>query len=65
MLDARVKGCLVFTSSAAAVMPGPFVSLYNSTKAFLSAFGSSLAAEVRAGSPLAAACNSVGHVPCR
>lgn len=27
-------------------MPGPFVSLYNSTKAFLSAFGSSIAAEV-------------------
>lgn len=39
-------GCLVFTSSAAAVMPAPFASLYNSTKAFLSAFGSSVAAEV-------------------
>lgn len=47
MLTAKVKGCIVFTSSAAAVMPGPFVSLYNSTKAFLSAFGSSLAAEVK------------------
>lgn len=39
-------GCIVLTSSAAAVMPAPFAALYNSTKAFLSAFGSSLAAEV-------------------
>lgn len=47
-LQTAVKpGCLVFTSSAAAVMPAPFASLYNSTKAFLSAFGSSVAAEVR------------------
>lgn len=45
--DAGRPGCLVFTSSAAAVMPAPFASLYNSTKAFLSAFGSSIAAEVR------------------
>ena len=37
----------MFTSSAAAVMPSPFVCLYGSTKAFLSTFGASLAAEVR------------------
>lgn len=46
MQDAGTPGCLVLTSSAAAVMPAPFASLYNSTKAFLSAFGSSIAAEV-------------------
>eukprot|EP00892_Ulva_mutabilis_P007026 jgi/Ulvmu1/4696/UM002_0427.1 len=44
--EAGKPGCFVFTSSAAAVMPAPFASLYNSTKAFLSAFGSSIAAEV-------------------
>lgn len=42
----QTGGCVVLTSSAAAVMPAPFAALYNSTKAFLSAFGSSLAAEV-------------------
>lgn len=46
MQEGGKPGCLVFTSSAAAVMPAPFASLYNSTKAFLSAFGSSVAAEV-------------------
>lgn len=47
LLSERKKGCLMFTSSAAAVMPSPFVCLYGSTKAFLSTFGASLAAEVR------------------
>ena len=42
----QTGGCVVLTSSAAAVMPAPFAALYNSTKAFLSAFGSSVAAEV-------------------
>jgi short-subunit dehydrogenase len=46
----QTGGCVVLTSSAAAVMPAPFAALYNSTKAFLSAFGSSLAAEVRTSS---------------
>ena len=43
----KLKGCVVFTSSAAAAMPGPFSSLYASTKSFLSMFGASLAAEVK------------------
>lgn len=42
-----LKGCFVFTSSAAAAMPSPFTVLYAATKSFLSAFGASLAAEVR------------------
>lgn len=48
MLDKGLKGCLVFTSSAAAVIPSPFSVMYAATKAFLSAFGASLAPEVRA-----------------
>lgn len=47
MLDANVRGCLVFTSSAAANMPSPFSVLYAATKSFLSSFGASLAAELR------------------
>ena len=42
-----LKGCFVYTSSAAASIPNPFSVLYASTKSFLSAFGASLAAEVR------------------
>ncbi len=42
----NLKGCFVFTSSAAAAIPNPFSVLYASTKAFISAFGASLAAEV-------------------
>lgn len=48
MLTEGKRGGFMFTSSAAAVMPSPFVSLYGSTKAFLSSFGASIAAEVRA-----------------
>ena len=46
-LSKRLKGCIVFTSSPAAVMPGPFSVLYASTKSFLSMFGASIAAEVK------------------
>lgn len=43
----KLRGCFVYTSSAAAMIPNPFSVLYASTKSFLSAFGASLAAEVR------------------
>jgi short-subunit dehydrogenase len=46
MLAEKRRGGIMFTSSAAAVMPSPFVCLYGATKAFLSSFGASLAAEV-------------------
>eukprot|EP00887_Chlorella_sp_A99_P000214 scaffold13.g214.t1 len=42
-----LRGCFVYTSSAAAAIPNPFSVLYASTKSFLSSFGASLAAEVR------------------
>lgn len=41
------RGCIVFTSSAAAAIASPFTVLYAATKSFLSAFGASLAVEVR------------------
>ena len=47
MLAAQQRGCVVFTSSAAACQPCPFSSLYGATKAFISSFGSSLAVELR------------------
>lgn len=46
-LAKKLPGCLVFTSSAAAMLPGPFSVLYAATKSFLSAFGASLAGEVK------------------
>lgn len=46
-LDKKQRGCFVYTSSAAAMIPNPFSVLYASTKSFLSSFGASLAAEVR------------------
>lgn len=47
MVTKGLPGCVVFTSSAAAAIPSPFSVLYASTKSFLSAFGASLAAEVK------------------
>lgn len=47
MLDKGLRGCLVYTSSAAAAIPSPFSVLYAGTKSFLSSFGASLASEVR------------------
>lgn len=47
LLAKRLPGCFVFTSSAAACQPCPFSALYGATKAFVSSFGASLAAEVR------------------
>lgn len=46
-LSKGLRGCFVYTSSAAAAIPNPFSVLYASTKSFLSSFGASLAAEVR------------------
>lgn len=46
-VSTKLKGCVVFTSSPAGLMPGPFSALYASTKAFLSSFGASIAAEVK------------------
>jgi len=41
----KTRGLIVFTSSSAAFIPSPFTSLYSATKAFISRFASSLAAE--------------------
>mmetsp|Transcript_1426 Transcript_1426/g.3129 ORF Transcript_1426/g.3129 Transcript_1426/m.3129 type:complete len:323 (-) Transcript_1426:848-1816(-) len=47
MVANKLKGCVVYTSSAAAAMPSPFSVQYAATKSFISAFGASLAPEVR------------------
>ncbi|KAG5176236.1 hypothetical protein JKP88DRAFT_270878 [Tribonema minus] len=47
LIAARLRGCVVFTSSAVAYMPAPFCVMYGATKAFLTNFAGSLAAEVR------------------
>ena len=46
-IDKNMKGCIVFTSSAAACIPSPFGVTYAATKSFLSSFGASLAPEVK------------------
>ena len=45
MYAKKRPGLLVFTSSSAAFIPSPFTCLYSATKAFISRFASSLAAE--------------------
>ncbi|KAG1660809.1 hypothetical protein FOA52_010233, partial [Chlamydomonas sp. UWO 241] len=47
MIDKKLPGCVVFTSSAAAAMPSPFSVQYAATKSFISSFGASLAPEVK------------------
>ncbi|DBA75427.1 TPA: hypothetical protein ACH3X1_010687 [Trebouxia sp. C0004] len=47
LIDKQLKGCIVFTSSAAACIPSPFGVTYAATKSFLSSFGASLAPEVK------------------
>lgn len=47
MLAKKLRGAVVFTSSAAACQPGPFSSMYAATKAFMSSFGASIAVELR------------------
>lgn len=46
-IAAGLRGCVVFTSSAAAAIPSPFSVLYAATKSLLSVFGASLAPELR------------------
>lgn len=46
-IDKKLKGCIVFTSSAAACIPSPFGVTYAASKSFLSSFGASLAPEVK------------------
>lgn len=41
------KGCIVFTSSPANLMPCPFSAMYGATKAFLTEFAISIAPEVK------------------
>lgn len=48
MLDKKLKGCFVFTSSPSGYIPNPFAVMYGATKAFVSQFAASLAIEVRA-----------------
>ena len=45
LYGAKRPGLICFTSSGAATIPSPFTSLYSATKAFVSRFASSLAAE--------------------
>jgi len=45
MISKGLKGCIVFTSSAAAFMPNPFAAMYGCTKAGVSEFAASLAVE--------------------
>lgn len=46
-IAAKLRGAIVFTSSAAASIVSPFSSMYAATKSFLSSFGAALAVEVR------------------
>mmetsp|Transcript_1293 Transcript_1293/g.2959 ORF Transcript_1293/g.2959 Transcript_1293/m.2959 type:complete len:330 (+) Transcript_1293:64-1053(+) len=49
LLRARARGgALCFTSSPVHLMPAPFSAIYGATKAFLTAFASALAIELRA-----------------
>eukprot|EP00669_Euglena_mutabilis_P011822 TRINITY_DN6430_c0_g1_i1.p2 TRINITY_DN6430_c0_g1~~TRINITY_DN6430_c0_g1_i1.p2 ORF type:complete len:317 (+),score=130.08 TRINITY_DN6430_c0_g1_i1:23-952(+) len=48
MLEKKLRGAIVFTSSAAAVMPSPFAVGYGLTKAALTEMATSLAVEARA-----------------
>ncbi|CCW66248.1 unnamed protein product [Phytomonas sp. Hart1] len=45
MLARKSRGLISFTSSAACYLPGPTATLYSPTKAFLTSFASTLAAE--------------------
>jgi len=47
MYKSSRPGLICFTSSAAAYMPSPFTAFYSATKAFISRFATSLAAEAQ------------------
>jgi len=46
MLNKHLRGCICYTSSPAGFTPTPFTVLYGSTKAFLTEFAMSIAAEL-------------------
>ena len=46
MMRKKLKGCIVFTSSASAYIPNPFAIIYGATKAFMSQFAASIAVEL-------------------
>jgi short-subunit dehydrogenase len=47
LIEKKLKGCIVFTSSAAAYQCTPFTVLYGATKAFVSSFAAGLNVELR------------------
>mmetsp|Transcript_21772 Transcript_21772/g.67005 ORF Transcript_21772/g.67005 Transcript_21772/m.67005 type:complete len:240 (+) Transcript_21772:122-841(+) len=47
MVKEKLKGCVVFTSSASAYIPNPFAIMYGATKAFMSQFAASIAVELQ------------------
>ncbi len=47
LMDKKLKGCFIFTSSVSGYIPNPFAVMYGATKAFVSQFAASLAIEVR------------------
>ena len=47
MIERQRRGLVAFTSSSAGYFPGPTATLYSSTKAFMTNFAASLAAEVK------------------
>jgi NAD(P)-dependent dehydrogenase (short-subunit alcohol dehydrogenase family) len=47
MLEKKLKGCFIFTSSVSGYIPNPFAVMYGATKAFVTQFAASLAIEVR------------------
>ena len=47
LLDKKQRGYIAFTSSSAGFVPNPLSAMYASTKAFMTMFATSLAAEVK------------------
>ena len=47
MLEKKLRGCVVFTSSAAACQPTPFSALYGATKAYVSSFAANIGVELK------------------
>lgn len=47
MLEKKLRGCVVFTSSAAACQPTPFSALYGATKAYVSSFAANVGVELK------------------
>mmetsp|Transcript_43619 Transcript_43619/g.123459 ORF Transcript_43619/g.123459 Transcript_43619/m.123459 type:complete len:334 (+) Transcript_43619:65-1066(+) len=45
MLAEKLRGCIVFTSSPAGIMPSPFAAMYGCTKSGISSLAASLAVE--------------------